>query len=57
MTEAARADADEIRHRLKNMLGVMQKIANATLKPGVPMEEDARAAFNSRLEALAHPHP
>ncbi len=54
-TEAARADVDEIRHRLKNTLALVQAIATATLRPGVPMEE-ARAAFNSRLEALAHAH-
>jgi two-component sensor histidine kinase len=54
-THAARADTDEIRHRLKNTLAVVQAIANATLAPDVPME-DARAAFNSRLEALAHAH-
>ncbi len=51
-THAARADVDEIRHRLKNTLAVVQAIANATLAPDVAME-DARAAFNSRLEALA----
>jgi two-component sensor histidine kinase len=50
-THAARADTDEIRHRLKNTLAVVQAIANATLAPDVAME-DARAAFNSRLEAL-----
>jgi two-component sensor histidine kinase len=49
-THAARADTDEIRHRLKNTLAVVQ--ANATLAPDVAME-DARAAFNSRLEALS----
>jgi two-component system, chemotaxis family, CheB/CheR fusion protein len=54
-THAARADVDEIRHRLKNSLAVVQAIANATLTPDVRME-DARAAFNSRLEALAHAH-
>jgi two-component sensor histidine kinase len=54
-TEAARADADEMRHRLKNTLAVVRAIANATLAPDVPIE-DARAAFNSRLEALAHAH-
>jgi two-component system, chemotaxis family, CheB/CheR fusion protein len=54
-TEAARADVDEIRHRLKNTLAVVQAIANATLAHDVPIE-DARAAFNSRLEALAHAH-
>jgi two-component sensor histidine kinase len=51
-TRAARADSDEIRHRLKNTLAVVQAIANATLAPDVAMD-DARAAFNSRLEALA----
>ncbi len=52
-THAVRADIDEIRHRLKNTLAVVQAIANATLGPGM---EDARAAFNSRLEALANAH-
>jgi two-component sensor histidine kinase len=47
-----RARTDEIRHRLKNTLAVVQAIANATLAPDVAME-DARAAFNSRLEALS----
>jgi two-component system, chemotaxis family, CheB/CheR fusion protein len=54
-TEVARADADEIRHRLKNTLAVVQAIANATLGLDGPLE-DARAAFSSRLEALAHAH-
>jgi two-component system CheB/CheR fusion protein len=54
-TESARADADEIRHRLKNTLAVVQAIANATLGLDVPME-DARAAFSCRLEALAYAH-
>jgi two-component system, chemotaxis family, CheB/CheR fusion protein len=54
-THAARADIDEIRHRLKNTLAVVQAIANATLGLDVPME-DARAAFSSRLEALAYAH-
>jgi two-component system, chemotaxis family, CheB/CheR fusion protein len=54
-TQSARADVDEIRHRLKNTLAVVQAIANATLDPDVPMV-DARAAFNSRLEALARAH-
>jgi two-component system, chemotaxis family, CheB/CheR fusion protein len=47
-----RARTNEIRHRLKNTLAVVQAIANATLSPDVAME-DARAAFNSRLEALS----
>ena len=54
-TEASRADIDEIRHRLKNTLAVVYAIANATLGLDVSME-DARAAFSSRLEALAHAH-
>src|SRR5258708_16738883 len=52
-THAVRADIDEIRHRLKNTLAVVQAIANATLGPGM---EDARAAFNSPLGALANAH-
>jgi hypothetical protein len=51
-TQSARADVNEIRHRLKNTLAVVQAIANATLDLDVPMA-DARAAFNSRLEARA----
>jgi two-component sensor histidine kinase len=54
-TQAARADVDELRHRLKNTLAVVQAIANATMVSGVSME-DARAGFNSRLEALARAH-
>ena len=54
-TEAARDNVDELRHRLKNTLAVVQAIANATLGLDVPME-DARAAFSSRLEALAYAH-
>src|ERR1700740_1534689 len=54
-TQAARADLDELRHRLKNTLAVVQAIANATMASGVSME-DARAGFNSRLEALAGAH-
>jgi two-component system, chemotaxis family, CheB/CheR fusion protein len=55
-TATAHADVDELRHRLKNTLAVVQAIANATMgRPGVPME-DARAAFNSRLQALARAH-
>jgi two-component sensor histidine kinase len=52
-THAARAEADELRHRVKNTLAVVQAIANATLRAETPLEE-ARAAFNARLEALAH---
>jgi len=54
-TRAARGDADEIRHRLKNTLAIVQAIAHATLRSDVPMEH-ASAAFDSRLQALAHAH-
>jgi two-component system CheB/CheR fusion protein len=54
-TRAVRAVGDELRHRLKNTIAVVQAIAHATLRSDVPIE-DARAAFNSRLEALAHAH-
>ncbi len=54
-TQTARADADELRHRLKNTLAVVQAIANATLRSDVAIE-GARAAFSSRLEALANAH-
>jgi len=54
-TEAAHDNVDELRHRLKNTLAVVQAIANATLGLDVP-REDARAAFSSRLEALARAH-
>ena len=54
-TRAARADADELRHRLKNTLAVVQAIARGTLRSDVPMPE-ACAAFDLRLQALAHAH-
>jgi two-component sensor histidine kinase len=54
-TQTARADADELRHRLKNTLAVVQAIAKATLRPDVSLE-DARAAFSARLQALADAH-
>jgi two-component sensor histidine kinase len=54
-TRAARADADELRHRLKNALAVVQTIANATFRPDTPLDE-ARQAFNARLDALAQAH-
>jgi two-component sensor histidine kinase len=52
-TKAARSQADESEHRVKNTLATVSAIANATLRPDVPYEQ-ARAAFNSRLQALAH---
>lgn len=54
-TRAARGDADELRHRLKNTLVVVQAIAHATLRSDVSIEH-ACAAFDSRLQALAHAH-
>jgi two-component sensor histidine kinase len=54
-TRAARVDADESRHRLKNTLAVVRAIANATFRPDTPLDE-ARHAFNARLEALAQAH-
>ena len=53
--QAARTDADELHHRLKNTLAVVQAIAHATLRSDVPAE-DARTAFDSCLAALAHVH-
>lgn len=54
-TRTARATPDELRHRLKNTLAVVQAIAHATLRPDVATEE-ARDAFGARLQALAHAH-
>lgn len=50
-TVTARADANELHHRVKNTLATVQAIANATLRPDVAYDH-ARTAFNSRLEAL-----
>lgn len=52
-TAAARADTNELQHRMKNILATVQAIANATLRPDVSYDH-ARAAFNSRLAALSH---
>lgn len=52
-TAAARADANELQHRIKNILATVQAIANATLRLDVSYDH-ARAAFNSRLAALTH---
>jgi two-component sensor histidine kinase len=49
-TRLARADAEELRHRLRNTLAIVQAIANATFRFAKPV--DAPAAFNARLEAL-----
>ncbi|WP_281253397.1 sensor histidine kinase [Sphingomonas guangdongensis] len=46
---------DELNHRVKNMLAIVQGIAHQTLKPDVdPLA--ARAAFEGRLAALAAAH-
>lgn len=45
---------EELAHRMKNMLAMVQAIATQTLK-GVS-EKDAVAAFNKRLQALASAH-
>jgi two-component sensor histidine kinase len=54
-TRLAKQDADEIRHRLKNTLAVVQAIARATLRDDIPMQA-SRAAFNKRLVALGAAH-
>jgi two-component sensor histidine kinase len=52
LTSAARSDARELQHRIKNTFATVQAIANATLRPDISYD-DARAAFHSRLAALA----
>lgn len=52
-TAAARADTNELQHRMKNILATVQAIANATLRSDVSYDH-ARAAFNSRLASLSH---
>jgi PAS domain S-box-containing protein len=57
ITEQKRADAQqrllnhELGHRLKNMLAMIQAVANQTLKRADNLD-DARASFDSRLVAL-----
>ncbi|WP_188130581.1 PAS domain S-box protein [Neomesorhizobium albiziae] len=61
MTERRRADEhrkiliDELNHRVKNTLAVVQSIASQTLGRASTMEE-ARAAFGARLINLANAH-
>jgi two-component sensor histidine kinase len=43
----------ELRHRMKNVLAVVQSLAQQTLRPGRPMEE-AREALSGRLVAIGH---
>lgn len=45
---------EELAHRLKNTLTVVQAIASQTLRDAT--EQEAMASFNSRLDALAHAH-
>lgn len=53
--EAARIDAAEVHHRLRNTLTIVQAIANRTLRADRSLNE-ARAALSARLEALARVH-
>lgn len=46
---------DELNHRVKNMLAIVQGIAQQTLKPDID-PGTARAAFEGRLGALAAAH-
>ncbi|MDB5724518.1 MAG: hypothetical protein JWQ16_1272 [Novosphingobium sp.] len=61
LTDRKRADEhrktliDELNHRVKNTLAVVQSIASQTLK-GPSTIEDAREAFESRLINLASAH-
>jgi two-component sensor histidine kinase len=60
VTLGSRAEADfdvssirmlELRHRIKNLLGVVQAVANQTLRSGRSIEE-ARVALDGRLAAM-----
>ncbi len=61
MTEAKRAEAhlrllvDELNHRVKNTLAIVQGIAQQSFKDDVPPHQ-ARAAFEGRLAALSEAH-
>ncbi len=61
MTEAKRAEAhlrlliDELNHRVKNTLAIVQGIAQQSFKNDVPVPQ-ARAAFEGRLAALSEAH-
>lgn len=61
MTEAKRAEAhlrlliDELNHRVKNTLAIVQGIAQQSFKDDVPPPV-ARAAFEGRLAALSEAH-
>lgn len=43
----------ELRHRIKNIMGVVQSLVNQTLRDGVSMEE-AREVLTGRLVAISH---
>jgi PAS domain S-box-containing protein len=45
----------ELAHRVKNMLAVVQAISSLTLRDGVPLAT-ARDSFNARLRALSRAH-
>lgn len=53
--ERTRILIDELNHRVKNTLGVVQSITNQTLK-GTDLHPDARRALDGRLQALAASH-
>ncbi len=61
VTEAKRAEAhlrlliDELNHRVKNTLAIVQGIAQQSFKQDMPIEQ-ARAAFEGRLATLAKAH-
>jgi PAS domain S-box-containing protein len=61
MTEAKRAEAhlrlliDELNHRVKNTLAIVQGIAQQSFKDDIPPRQ-ARAAFEGRLAALSEAH-
>ncbi|WP_137863526.1 MULTISPECIES: PAS domain S-box protein [unclassified Sphingomonas] len=61
MTEAKRAEAhlrlliDELNHRVKNTLAIVQGIARQSFKDDVPPRQ-ARVAFEGRLAALSEAH-
>ena len=46
----------ELQHRCNNLLAVIQAIAHKTLAGGGPSLDEARAAFEARLQALARAH-
>lgn len=56
MVEAPDIDVEsirllELRHRIKNLLGIVQAVAHQTLRPGCSIEE-ARQALDGRLGAM-----